>query len=251
VTPYALEIAVSTPGGAAAALAGGADRVELCVALELGGLTPSQGLIESTVAVALPVNVLIRPRPGDFSFDAADADLMERETIAAVRSGAAGVVIGALTPAGTIDLDIVTRLIEAARATNPAVLVTFHRAIDQSVHPVAAFEALSALRGVDRVLTSGGASSAGAGVATLARMAAIAGGPVVMAGGGLVTADVSRLAAVGIADFHTSAKRRTEGPANAWIPLGSGAADVDSGSYFVTDAGLVATFRAVIDSAVG
>ncbi|BDZ47898.1 hypothetical protein GCM10025867_01390 [Frondihabitans sucicola] len=247
----ALEIAVSAPDGAAVARAGRADRVELCVALEVGGLTPSQGLVEGSVEVGLPVNVLIRPRPGDFSFDASEVALMERETIAAVGSGAAGVVIGALTSAGTIDLDVTARLAEAARSANPAVQVTFHRAIDQTIDPVAALEALATLGGIDRVLTSGGAASAGSGAQTLLRMAATTGAPVVMAGGGLTPADVAPLAAAGVRNFHASAKRRVERATGSWIPLGSSTTGADADSYFATDASLVAAFRAALDSSAG
>jgi copper homeostasis protein len=225
---------------------GGADRVELCVGLELGGLTPSQGLIEAAALGELPTHVLIRPRPGDFVFDADDLDLMERETRAAVDSGAAGVVIGALTSDGSLDAVAVERLVEAARSTGTGASVTFHRAIDQSADPVALVASLASL-GVDRVLTSGAASRAIDGGATLARVVEASGAVEVMAGGGVSPVDIPALVALGVDAVHLSAKRPAARRGGGWVSLGAAADAPDT--YFETDAAVVRAARAAVDAA--
>lgn len=251
----ALEIAVTSAAGAVIARANGADRVELCSALELGGITPSQGLIEAAVDVGLPVHVLIRPRPGDFVFDADEVVLMERETRAAVRSGAAGVVIGALTSEARIDRTIVDRLADVARTERGEVQITVHRAIDLSVDPTAALAELAdpddgtgAHARIDRVLTSGGAARAGLGAATIKRMVALKTGVEVMAGGGVAVGDVILLCGLGAAAVHLSAKSpvaQSSRAAGSRIPLGT--ADTEAASRFVTDPLIVAEARAALD----
>jgi len=228
-----LEIAVTGAAGARVAADGGADRVELCSALELGGVTPSQPLIEATVAVGLPVHVLVRCRPGDFCYDAEEIALMAAEVRAAVAAGAAGVVIGALTDAGELDRTAIRRL---ADATDGRVEITLHRAIDQAADPVAAAAQVPAL-GLTRILTSGGAAGAAAGADTIARMAAA--DIQVMAGGGVRPADIPALAATGIAAVHLSAKKPAPRRATR-VPLGAD-------THFVTDPETVAAARRAVD----
>ncbi|HLS74700.1 MAG TPA: copper homeostasis protein CutC, partial [Actinomycetaceae bacterium] len=98
-----LEVAVQDPAGAATARDAGADRVELCAALDLGGLTPSIAMVEAVVATGIPVHVLVRPRAGGFRYSATEVSLMVRDIEAIVDTGAAGVVIGALTADDTLD----------------------------------------------------------------------------------------------------------------------------------------------------
>lgn len=249
-----LEIAVGSPAGALTALEGGADRVELCVGLELGGLTPSQGLIEAAVAVGLPVHVLIRPRPGDFVFSPDEVDLMERETRAAVASGASGVVVGALLDDGSLDEVAIGRLVEAALggAGGPggpgAVEITLHRAIDQTQDPVAAASRLASL-GLTRVLTSGGASRAGDGLSTLRAMTATSGDVQVMAGGGVELSDIPSLVEVGVDAVHLSAKRAAGRRGRGWVSLGAGSASAERDSHFVTDGAIVEAARRALDTA--
>jgi copper homeostasis protein len=242
VATRSLEIAVTSPTGAATARAGGADRVELCSALELGGLTPSQGLVEAAVRTGLPVHVLVRCRPGGFVHDPDEVDLMEREIGAVLRSGAAGVVVGALRPDHTLDTDTLARFVTAARTARPDAEVTLHRAIDHAVDPVAAAAGLADL-GFTRVLTSGGAPTALAGADTIARMVAAAGPVQVMAGAGVTPADVGVLLATGAAAVHLSAKRRAD-TAHGGVPMGAG--DAGAG-HFETDAEVVRAARAAVD----
>ncbi|AEW98502.1 copper homeostasis protein CutC [Streptantibioticus cattleyicolor] len=247
----ALEIAVTSPAGARIARDGGADRVELCASLELGGVTPSQALVAAAVATGVPVQALVRCRPGDFVYDAEEIALMTAEVRSVVAAGAAGVVVGALTEKGALDTEAVRRWVAAARdaavTAGRAVEVTLHRAIDQSADPVAA-AALAPGLGVDRVLTSGGAVTAVDGVATIRRIAAAAPGVEVMAGAGVRPSDIPRLVAAGAAAVHLSAKRPA--PARrggAWVPMGAAGSSAEADTHHVTDPALVAAARAALD----
>lgn len=234
-----LEIAVTSASGAVVARSAGADRVELCSALELGGVTPSAGLVDAVLAeVGGPgwggVHVLVRPRPGDFVYDAADAETALREVRALAAAGVDGVVIGALTDSGEVDLDLTRRLVDAARSETPQIAVTFHRALDQADHLEAALESLLGL--VDRVLTSGGAAAAGDGVQTLARLVRLADRRIqVMAGGGVQLDSIPALVAAGVDAVHLSAKQRVLNTAR--VALGAGD---DAGAHWTTDPVVVA-----------
>jgi copper homeostasis protein len=252
--PLALEIAVTGAAGARAARDGGADRVELCSALELGGVTPSNALVETVSAVGLPAQVLVRCRPGDFVYDADEVALMAAEVRSVVASGAGGVVIGALTAAGALDTEAIHRLVEAARGAGTAagrpVEITLHRAIDQAADPVGT-AALAPSLGFTRVLTSGGAVTAAAGVATIGEIAAAAPGIEVMAGAGVRPCDVARLAAAGVAAVHLSAKRPAAARRGAaWVPMGAAGSSAGADTHFVTDPDVVAAARAAVDAAL-
>ncbi|MFB6706935.1 copper homeostasis protein CutC [Streptomyces sp. NPDC056333] len=241
-----LEIAVTSPAGARAARENGADRVELCIALELGGLTPSAALVEAVAGEGLPVQVLVRCRPGDFVHDAEEITLMTAEVRSVIASGASGVVIGALTADGALDTVAITRLAEAARASGRPVDITLHRAIDQSADPVAAAALLPSL-GLTRVLTSGGAPTAAQGLTAIAAMVAAAPGVQVMAGGGVRPADIPALTAAGAAAVHLSAKARAHPRrGGGWVPLGAGGASAEQDTHFVTDPAVVAEARRAV-----
>ena len=145
------EICVDTVGGVRAAKAAGADRVELCADLMEGGITPSRGMIRRARTITgMALNVMIRPRGGDFLFDDDEFATMQSDIEAAKAEGADGVVIGLLTAAGEVDEARTRELILLARP----LFVTFHRAFDMTLEPLRAIETLVGL-GVDRVLTSG------------------------------------------------------------------------------------------------
>lgn len=205
-----LEVCVDGMAGLAACLEAGVDRVELCSALELGGLSPGAGLLQAAAQAArggTSVMVMIRPRAGDFCWSAAELDLICTE-IAQVRGlGLEGVVIGAATPDGGLDEAALARMVTAAGGLS----VTLHRVVDLLPDPVQAV-AVAARLGIARILTSGGASRADEGRATLARMVAeaavLAAGRVrIMAGSGVTPALVTPLAAAGLRDFHASCSR--------------------------------------------
>jgi len=245
-----LEIAVVSAAGAGVAAAEGAHRIELCSSLELGGVTPSQGLLEASmehVDGRLEIHPLIRSRPGDFLYSASDVDTMVHEIRHLLRQGANGVVIGALEPNGTVDVHTIRRLLESARDTNPEAQLTFHRAIDQSKDPVAALDQLMEL-GFTRVLTSGHAATAGAGLGTLATMVERAGGAIeIMAGGGLALADIPAMHAAGLSAVHLSAKKTVSTLGRGTISLGTQDGS-DPTAYTVTDRETVRAAKAKINA---
>jgi copper homeostasis protein CutC len=234
-----VEIAVQDAAGARTAVAAGAARLELCQALEVGGLTPSLGTLESTLALVDPmlVNVLVRPRPGGFVYSPDEVDVVSVDIRACVSRGAGGVVVGALDADGLVDREALRRWRDAA---GTATLV-FHRAIDASVDPEAVFVALLE-EGVDRVLTSGGASRAVDGIERLTAFAARAGGAMdVMAGGGVRPQDIPRLMGAGVASVHLSARVRSD--ADAPAGPGGGAAGHDMTDPEIVAAAVAYTHR--------
>lgn len=227
----ALEIAVQDPAGVRIAAEVGATRVELATALALGGLTPSPATLELAVETAgaegPEVHVLIRPRAGGFHYTEDELVVSERDVRRAIGAGAAGVVIGALDAAGSLDVDAMARLRDAAGGAS----VTLHRAIDMTADPVATLRAARDL-GLRRVLTSGGASVAIDGIDTLrALVAAAEGGIEIMAGSGVDAANAPALAASGVDAIHFSAKRAVSEAGG--VRMGSASDGV--GGYEVTD----------------
>lgn len=154
------EACVETLADAVAAERLGAQRLELCSALDEDGLTPSPELLRACLATLhIPVMVMIRPRAGDFVCSAAELAVMQAQIADAKAAGAAGVVFGLLTPQGDIDVVNSARL---ARAAAP-LPVTFHKAFDALADLPAAFRVLHGIEGISRVLTSGGQATAWAG----------------------------------------------------------------------------------------
>ncbi len=179
----------------------GAGRVELCRDLETGGLTPSEDRIERSVAIGLPVHVLIRPRGGDFTYTEAEALQMVKEIRICRRLGARGVVIGALDGDGDVDIPLMRRLIGAAQGMD----ITFHRAFDRCNDPYAALEEIISL-GFNRILTSGQGRNAYEGRAVLAELVRRAVRRItIMPGGGVTPENIGEIArACGAAEFHGS-----------------------------------------------
>lgn len=180
----------------------GARRIELCERLEIGGVTPSEELLRAALAAtSLPVHVLIRPRGGDFVYDEGEVRTMLSDIARCRKLGASGVVVGALTPGGAVDVPVMRRLVAAARPLS----VTFHRAFDESADPLAAFGEILSL-GCDRLLTSGHAPDALAGRALIGELVRRAGGRiVVMAGCGVRPGNIAQIARdSGAPEFHSS-----------------------------------------------
>lgn len=205
-----LEVCVETAAGIDAAVAGGADRIELCAALSVGGLTPPGSLIRAAAGVALPVHLLARPRAGGFVYSAVEQALVADDLRAAAEAGLAGVVIGASTPAYRLDTAVLARWIALVRALGAArgvpLSLTLHRAFDLVPDPAVALEEAIAL-GFDRVLTSGCAPRAIDGVATLAALHVQAAGRIrLLAGSGVNLAVLPALLATGIREVHASAR---------------------------------------------
>ena len=201
-----LEVAANSVASALVAEAGGAARVELCSALELGGLTPSHAAIAVAVErLRIPVHVLLRPRAGDFVYDDLECEVMQRDIEACKSLGCAGVVLGVLTVEGDVDEPRCHALADAARGMS----VTFHRAFDFTRDPERALEAIIAL-GCDRLLTSGQAADALTGAPLIRELVRQARGRItIMPGGGITAQNVAAIArATGAREFHASAKKR-------------------------------------------
>ena len=155
-----LEACVDSVELAVAAERGGAERIELCDRLDIGGTTPSKELIERVVAaVKIPVNPIIRVRGGDFCHSAAEVDRLKRDTEMAARAGAAGIVLGILKSDRTVDATKTREVMKIA----PHIPATFHLAFDATRDLVEALDAVAAI-GIARVLSKGGAATALEGV---------------------------------------------------------------------------------------
>lgn len=197
-----LEVCCGDLESAQAAARGGAQRVELCSALSADGLTPSLGLIEAVRQIPdLRLHVLIRPREGDFVYTDAEFEIMRDDILMAKQLGADGVVIGALTAEGDIDVKRCKKLVEAAEGMQ----VTFHRAFDQCRHPQEALEQIIAM-GCTRLLTSGQASSAQAGIPLLKQLVEQAGSRLILLPGAGVNQHNARtiLDSTGAQEIHGS-----------------------------------------------
>jgi copper homeostasis protein len=186
-----VEVCVESVESAVAAEKGGAQRVELCCALLEGGLTPSAGSIAlARERLGIGLNVIVRPRGGDFLYTEAEHEAMLRDVENAKALGADGVVIGVLTAGGEVDAARTREL--AARARPMA--VTFHRAFDMTRDPFEALESLISL-GIDRVLTSGQEESALEGLDLLRGLVARAGDRItVMVCGNLTEKNIEKVA---------------------------------------------------------
>jgi len=186
-----------------AAQEGGADRVELCAGIPEGGTTPSLGtIIAARKAIDIQLNVIIRPRGGDFLYSRLEIEEMETDIKAAIDAGADGLVFGCLNVFGDIDLRQMQRLMQAA-AGHP---VTFHRAFDHCRDPHLALRQIEEL-GCARILTSGQKPTAPEGAELLKQLHEEATSVILLAGCGVNESNIAQLAAdTGIEEFHFSAR---------------------------------------------
>ncbi|MEJ6781700.1 copper homeostasis protein CutC [Aminobacter sp. Piv2-1] len=177
-----LEVCVDSPEGLASAIAGGADRIELCAALETGGLTPSAGLMALAAKAPIPVYAMVRSRPGDFVYGDGDMAALLADIDAVRAAGLEGVVLGANRADGSLDRDVLARLADHARGLGK----TLHRAFDLAGPDFAGAIDLAIELGFERILTSGGETTALKGLDVLAACFAHAGGRIaIMPGSGV------------------------------------------------------------------
>jgi copper homeostasis protein len=200
-----LEVCVDSAAGLAQAVAGGADRIELCAALAVGGLTPSAGLIGVAAGCGVPVVAMIRPRAGDFVWSEAEVAMMEAEIAAVRAAGLAGVVLGASLPDGRLDMAVLRRLVAASDGMEPVL----HRCIDMAPDMSEALEDAVGL-GFRRILTSGGETTAEAGAARIGALVVQAAGRItVMPGSGENAGNAALLKGLGITEIHASCSATT------------------------------------------
>ena len=202
--PYTLEVCVDSVESALAAARAGADRLELCGNLIIGGTTPSIELFRCIREQSdIRVHVLIRPRFGDFLYTEDEYQIMKREIADFVEAGAEGVVIGSLNPDGSLNEEQMKGMIDAADGH----WVTMHRAFDVCADPYATYEKAKEL-GISCILTSGQEENCLAGRALIADLNRKSGesGPQILAGGGVKAEVIAQLKADGLTAFHMSGK---------------------------------------------
>lgn len=248
---YILECCVDSVESALAAAEGGADRLELCAALVVGGISPSMALFEQVrECCKLPVRVLLRPRFGDFLYTDYEFRILKREAALFREAGAEGVVIGCLQPDGSLHMGQMRELIAAAGDMK----ITLHRAFDVCADPIRAYRQAGEL-GIDTILTSGQERECLMGMPLLKQLCELqkeAGASRIMAGAG-VTPDVIRqfCAQTDITCYHLSAKKVVESGMcyrKEGVPMGLPV--MDEYSIFRTDNRVVAEAKRVIQEQV-
>ena len=205
---YKFEICANSVASCIAAQEGGADRVELCSGIPEGGTTPSFGMIrKARESIGIGLNVIIRPRGGDFLYSKEELDEMAYDIRAAKELGADGLVFGCLTKEGNVDMEAMAMLMKAA----DGLPVTFHRAFDHSSDPFQALEDIIGL-GCARILTSGCRPTAMEGADLLASLVKKAGDRIIiMPGCGVNEGNIAEIARLsGAREFHFSAREPVE-----------------------------------------
>ncbi|MGK6350789.1 copper homeostasis protein CutC [Parapedobacter sp. DT-150] len=202
--PYQLEICANSIASALAAQEGGADRVEFCQNLEMGGTTPSAGQIRRVREwLTIDIHVLVRPRIGDFLYTDLEFEEMKADIRFCKEAGCDGVVIGLLHADGQVDKERTAALVALAHPMH----VTFHRAFDMCRAPFEALETIIAC-GCGRLLTSGMENTAAAGSGLIRKLVDQANGRItIMPGSGINETNIAKIAeSTGATAFHSSAK---------------------------------------------
>ena len=245
-----LEICVDSLASARAAIAAGADRLELCGALAVGGLTPYTALLRQIRAESqIPVRCLMRPRPGDFLYTPEELEQTRLQILELKEAGADGFVIGCLTPDGRLDKEAMAPLIEACGSSG----ITLHRCIDVSADLAETYRDAMEL-GIDTVLTSGGAASCRAGMGAIRKLINLRDalqGPEVLIGAGVHAAVISlfRQEVPGSQAFHMSGKTELESGMifrREGVPMGL--PGLDEWHIQQTDPAAVQAARAALDA---
>ncbi|TCL95673.1 copper homeostasis protein CutC [Rhizobium sp. PP-WC-2G-219] len=237
MSPVLLEVCVDDAAGLLAAVEGGADRIELCSALSLGGLTPTAGLMQLAGRMPIPVYAMIRPRAGDFVFEETEIAMMETEIDAARQAGLAGVVLGASLADRSLDAACLARL--SRRAVNMG--RTLHRAFDLVPEQEAALETAIDL-GFERILTSGGQKTAAQGIAAITDLVRKAGERLsIMPGSGVTLATVGPLLGIGVSEVHASCSASVPTADSRLVELGFAPETARR-----TDAGVVRALKAAL-----
>ena len=243
-----LEICVDSYASALAAIRGGADRLELCSALAVGGLTPSPALLRQISRVSdIPVRCLMRPRGGDFLYTKEEIEQMAMEMEQLKAAGADGFVIGCLTADGDLDKEAMKPLLEAAEGAG----LTLHRCIDVSRDLRQTYRDAAAL-GIDTILTSGGAGNCLAGMETIRQLMDLReelNGPEVLIGAGVKASVIAQFLenVPGVRAFHMSGKTEEESGMRfrrEGVPMGL--PGLDEWHIPVTDREAVAAAKALL-----
>ena len=242
--PYKFEICANSVASCIAAQEGGADRVELCAGIPEGGTTPSYGMICSARKnICIGLNVIIRPRGGDFLYSDLEIEEMVQDIRMAKELGADGLVFGCLTSEGEVDIEVMQKLMKAAGDTP----VTFHRAFDHTKDPFKALEEIIGL-GCVRILTSGCMPTALDGAALLSQLTERARNRIIiMPGCGIRENNIAEIARLsGAREFHFSARESKESLMSFRNPaVAMGSEDDPYGTVETTARKVAATIAAV------
>lgn len=197
-----LEICAANYQSAINAQNAGAHRIELCSELAVGGVTPSYGLVEQVLTnLTIPVFVLIRPRSGNFTYSDVEFEIMKRDIQICKELGCMGIVSGVLNLDNTVDIERTMELVELSKPLS----FTFHRAFDRTPNPFDALNALMELK-VDRILTSGQATSAENGILILNQLKQLSDGILsILPGAGINPNNVLIFKGAGFKEVHCSA----------------------------------------------
>lgn len=242
-SPYIIEIATSDYATTAAAVAGGADRIELCANLAEGGTTPSYGVIKSCrKSFHTPIYPIIRPRGGDFVFTAEEFNCMVQDVQLCKQVGCDGVVIGLLRSDGNIDVERTAILVNLAYPLG----VTFHRAFDRCADPLLALEQIINT-GCERILTSDQQPNAMDGINLLTQLQQAADDRIIiMPGSGVRKENIAAIAKqTGCTQFHTSL--RSTRPSSSQFIHPAFAGDKESYTNNYIDAEEVRLLRKALD----
>ena len=203
-----VEICVDSFEMAMAAQKAGANRIELCVSLVEGGITPPLALVQKVCGTLdIPVNVMIRPRGGDFLYSDVDFELMQSDIRHFFKAGAAGFVFGILKDDGSIDEERCKILMDSTKSKN----VTFHRAFDMTCDPFLALEEIIEL-GINTILTSGQRQTAEDGFELIQEVVKRTSKRItIMAGSGVNSHNVKLLHEAGVREFHFTARKKIDG----------------------------------------
>ncbi|KAH9059124.1 copper homeostasis CutC domain-containing protein [Lactarius vividus] len=251
-----LEVCVDSVQSAVSAAGAGANRLEVCGNLGIGGgTTPSLGLVRAIQRAVphIPIMAMIRPRVGDFLYSEEELDVMLEDIGLFKTLGIAGVVFGILDRNGTVDVPRTRMCVfELAKLCK----VCFHRAVDMTRSAVEAFDAISAIRGITRVLTSGQSTSAQAGLHVLQellRRSQTSDGPVILPGAGINPGSIRRvlddLLPYGLKEVHMSGGRWTESEMiHRSEGMGMGASAQNDWGIWLTDGKVIREMRSIVDN---
>lgn len=239
-----LEVPCGNIESVQAAKQGGADRIELCSALRLGGLTPSPAMFDAVSNIGLEVVVMIRPREGDFNYSKMEFEMMLKEIDFFKNAGAAGIVSGILTTNLEIDMERTKELLEVSYPLP----FTFHRAFDLAANPYESFNRLLELK-VDRLLSSGQASDAFVGLKLISELVKLSQNKIqIIAGAGINPGNVAAICTSGVTAIHLSGKKKknSEKP-HKHSSVVMGVQINDDSTFDVTDADVIKQVRKIID----
>ena len=243
---YILEACVDSVESAIAACKGGANRLELCSSLIIGGITPSIGLFRKVKEYCnVPIHVLIRPRYGDFHYTKKEQQIIMEDVEMFQKEGASGIVVGALNPDGSLNAQYIREVRERAKGMS----VTLHRAFDVCAHPLETMKKAIEL-GIDTILTSGQKNHCLEGMHLIADLVKKAANRIdIMVGGGVNANVIKELYPITNAtSYHMSGKSiKPSGMIYRKEGISMGVASLDEYSIWQTEEENIRAAKAILE----